>query len=350
MSSQLSVGRNRRWPSPRIVVFVALCLLSMGIATVYTIASAARVRDEASAAKAGDAATQAALAAVSAAPHLVYLQSSGDTFRRVVVAPLEPSAPALNTDLWCQRVHFAGGMGLCLGKDAFKGGAFIFNAEFEVTHEFAIAGLASRARVSADGRYGSVTVFVQGHSYADAGFSTRTAIVDMHTGDFVLGDLEELDVRKDGDSFDAIDRNFWGVTFVPGGTTFYATMGTGGRTYLLFGDFLSRTATVLRENVECPSLSPDGSQLVFKKQVSAGITGTTWELRLLDLATMDETTLGDLRNIDDQVEWLDDHRILYYLQDEGPPATIRPDLWVAGVDGSPPQLLRTGAFSPAVVR
>lgn len=343
--------RTLRWqrPSPKILAFVAICVLALGVATAQTLASASRVRDDESTAKRGGAAPLESLLALSKQPHMVFLQSTGDTYRRVALATFEPEADPLPTDLWCQRVYFAGGRGLCLGEDAYKGGAFIFDANYQVTNRFPAAGLASRARVSNDGQYGSFTVFVQGHSYAEAGFSTRTAIVDMATGKFVLEDLEKLDVRRNGARMDAVDRNFWGVTFVPGGTTFYATVGTGGQTYLIYGDFMQRTAVVLRENVECPSVSPDGKRIAFKKRVSSGLSGVKWELRVLELATMTESALGEQRNVDDQVEWLDNEHVMYSLPDEGPPATIRPDLWVAALDGSPARQLQTGAFSPAIV-
>lgn len=336
-------------PSLRIITFVVLCVACAGLAITHTLTSAARVREDESAAKGESGASPEAIAAIAAEPHLLFLQSSGDTFRRVALAPLEPDAPALATDLWCQRVYFSGGRGLCMGKDAFKGGAFIFNERFEVVHALDALGLTSRARVSRDGRFGAVTVFVQGHSYADAGFSTRTSIIDMESGKYVIEDLEEMDIRDNGRPVDAIDRNFWGVTFVPGSTTFYATVGTGGETYLVRGDFATRQGTVLRNNVECPSLSPDGTRVAFKKRVSSGLLGVKWELYVLDLETMVEFETGEHRNIDDQAEWLDNDTLIYYLHDEGPPATIRPDLWTARVDGSEPQRYRTGSFSPAVV-
>ena len=45
---------------------------------------------------------------------------------------------------------------------------------------------------------------------------------------------------------------------------------------------------------------------------------------MLDLATMKETPLAEKRPLDDQVEWLDDERVLY---------GIRPDTWVVPADG-----------------
>ncbi len=192
-----------------------------------------------------------------------------------------------------------------------------------------------------------MTVFVTGHSYADGGFSTSTVLIDMATG-ARLFDLEELAVTRDGQGFQAADFNFWGVTFTPDSNVFYATLATGGKAYLIRGDVAGRTATVIRYNVECPSLSPDGQRLAFKKRMSEGLSGVTWRLHVLDLATMEERPLPELRSVDDQVEWLDDGHLIYSLPDQGPPSTIRPDLWVVALDGEP-ELVATGAMSPAVV-
>ena len=66
---------------------------------------------------------------------------------------------------------------------------------------------------------------------------------------------------------------------------------------------------MIHENVECPSLSPDGTRIAFKKRT--GSKGTPWRLTVLDLATMRETPLSERRSVDDQAEWLDDGRVLY---------------------------------------
>jgi len=118
--------------------------------------------------------------------------------------------------------------------------------------------------VSPDGRYGAATVFVFGHSYADANFSTQTTMIDMASGTS-LGDLEEFTTTRDGVTWASEDFNFWGVTFVgEDSDVFYATVRSAGKTYLVEGDVEARTMRVLRENVECPSLSPDGTTIAFK--------------------------------------------------------------------------------------
>ena len=88
----------------------------------------------------------------------------------------------------------------------------------------------------------------------------------MTTGER-LGNLEDFSTWRDGVRIKAADFNFWGVTFARDPTTFYATLRTAGVTYLVRGDLALRKLTVLRENIECPSLSPDNRRIAFKKRV-----------------------------------------------------------------------------------
>jgi Tol biopolymer transport system component len=115
-------------------------------------------------------------------------------------------------------------------------------------------------------------------------------------------------------------------------------------------DTAARTARIVHEGVECPSLSPDETRIAFKKRV--GIANRVeWRPYVLDLATMTETALGETRNVDDQIEWLDDQHVVYALAESGPPRTTATDVWVVPVDGSaPPRVLIPQAYSPAVVR
>jgi hypothetical protein len=213
--------------------------------------------------------------------------------------------------LACERVYFAAGHGLCLGvaRSGVDYVATIFDSRFRPVHHFTLTGLPSRARVSANGRYGAATVFVAGHAYlgSSGGFSTTTTIVNMSTGD-VVGQLEQYSVSKDGRRFDSADFNFWGVTFARDSNRFYATLGTGGDHYLVEGDIRDRSMRVLRDGVECPSLSPDGERIAFKSRVGEE---TRWRIRVLDLATLTDHGVAEARSIDDQVEWLDDDTLVY---------------------------------------
>ena len=94
---------------------------------------------------------------------------------------------------------------------------------------------------------------------------------------------------------------------------------------------------MIAEGVECPSLSPDETRVAFKRR-----EGNNWRLHVLDLDTGREYPLAETRSVDDQVEWLDDERILYGLVK---------DVWVVPADGSgQPQIHIRDALSPAVVR
>ena len=283
----------------------------------------------------------------------------------VDIAVIDPSNTRAEADPWPERhrkrVHMAAGRGLCLGQTS-RGGAFTFDDTFQPRHEISVSGIPSRARVSPDGRYGAMTVFVRGHSYAAGGFSTQTTLVDMATGTMLGAEdedgdgggrpgLESFAVYRDGSRFEAEDANFWGVTFARDGDRFYATLGSGGKTYLIEGDIAGRQARILAENVECPSLSPSGTRLAYKKRVGGGgLSPIVWRLHLLDLATMTDAPLAEARNVDDQVEWLDEQHILYSLPDEDPSTSIRPDIWQLALDGSAARRIASGATSPAVVR
>jgi hypothetical protein len=213
-------------------------------------------------------------------------------------------------DLACERVYYAGGAGICMGvaPSGVDYDAEIFDSQLRPQHKIALTGFPSRARVSADGRYGAMTVFVSGDSYLESSsaFSTRTTIVDMKSGK-QLGQLEQFDVSKDGKPFDAIDFNFWGITFAADPNRFYATLGTGDHHYLVEGDVRARSLRVLRDGVECPSLSPDGKQIAFKSLIDE----SHWRLRVLDLATLEDHAVDETRSIDDQVEWLDANTLAY---------------------------------------
>lgn len=346
-SAAAGAATQRRLGSPRVIGFVLLCLACVLVGGGYALRAASKQR--AARLPAGPVSDAASLAAVRAGPHLVFLESDGALYGDGTVAVVsldDLDAPRLYTAEHCQRVYAGAAGGICLGAGADllrTGGAQLFDRDFSERASVPAAGLPSRARLSPDGRWAAMTLFVYGDSYAAGSFSTRTSIVDV-AGGSIVAELESWTVLRDDVPFQSIDFNFWGVTFTRDGERFYATLGTGGKTYLVEGDLASRQMRILRENVECPSLSPDGRRLVFKKRISDGPL-PVWRLHLLDLATMRETPLMETRNVDDQVEWLDEGHILY-----SPPAA-RPEIWVAAVDGGePPRLLLTRAMSPAVVR
>ena len=302
-------------------------------------------------------ATLTALPAASAGPTLLFRSTAlGDSYGHLSLTnPDASSGPRLVAPLQCDRVHFAAGHGICL--QARRGAltsyhAQIFDRSFRVVHSVELAGPPSRARMSPDGRFAAMTVFVSGHSYASPGFTTRSSVLDVASGKWLVEDLEAFTVDRAGAAFKAADFNFWGITFTRDGRRFYATLGTAGKTYLVEGDLALRRMRVIFDDVECPSLSPDNRRVAYKRRIPAGALGRyVWQLRVLDLASGQERALAaETRSVDDQVEWLDDHEIVYALPAETQQSSAATNIWALRVDGSaPPRLLTPLAFSPAVL-
>src|SRR5262249_52856044 len=225
-----------------------------------------------------------------ARPHVLFRSTApGPTFGRLTVAPLDHLEPRLPTPLSCERVSFARGgastadRGLCLRSERGvfnRYSAVLVDAHLNGAAAIKLQGLPSRTRASADGRVGAITVFVVGDDYA-ADFSTRTTLIDLASGD-EIGELEQFTTWRNGARFHAVDFNFWGVTFAADGNTFYASLRTARTTYLVRGDLALRKLTVVRENVECPSLSPDNRLLAYKRRV--GPSPDSWRIHVLDLA------------------------------------------------------------------
>jgi hypothetical protein len=294
------------------------------------------------------------LAARPGGPGLMFVSvASDDTFERVAIANLDtPQSGAFVSDLGCKRVYFAADRGICLTTGGAQGPdgpvttwtADVFDRAFTRLHRIPLDGLPSRVRVSPDGRRAAATMFVSGHSYA-AGFSTQTMILDIVNGETVA-DLETLETWRDGQFIWAEDFNFWGVTFAKDSDTFYATLDTGGISYLVKGSVNQGVMHIVRPRVECPSLSPDNRRIAFKRRIGKRELGW-WQVAVLDLESMTETLVhSETRSVDDQVEWLDNDRVAYYLATEG----VTPGVWAVRVDNTAtPQLILADAYSPAVV-
>ncbi|MFI6848559.1 TolB-like translocation protein [Kitasatospora sp. NBC_00085] len=242
-----------------------------------------------------------------------------------------PDGPRTSSGVQCLRFYTAGGTGICLQaergalQDTYR--AVVLDDHLRELRSFPAAGIPTRSRVSPSGHLAAWTVFVSGDSYAGTDFSTRTSIVDVRDGN-LRENLEAFDLIKDGKPDRAPDVNVWGVTFADD-DTFYATAATGGQTYLVRGDLAARTLTTLHQNVECPSLSPDGTRIAYKKRVPGLPADAPWRLYVLDLATMTETATAEQRNIDDQAVWTDGSTLLYAL-----PGDFGADLWSVPADGT----------------
>jgi len=278
--------------------------------------------------------------------------ASGEGYGHVASVPLDdPTAARAVSGIACDRVDATVAEVSCLrtvrGITPLYTGT-LYGADGAQLSEWPLSGIPSRTRISADGAMIATTAFVTGHSYATIGFSTETTIHSPDGSD--LGNLEDWTLTIDGAASAPVDRNYWGITFADG-DAFYATVGmtTQGVTYLVKGSLSERSLTSLAENVECPSLSPDGTRIAFKR-VTAGSGPTVhWTPAVYDLETGAITLLPEQRPIDDQIGWLDDDTILYGMPRED--AVGDYDVWALAADASgKPSVFIEHAWSPAVVR
>ncbi len=334
----------------RIVAFGVL----VGVALIVAVAAVVLAAGGKDPVAAGGGPTVPVSRALIDAPHIVFRDTArGAGYGRVGIVPLaNPAARPAITGMSCDRVYVAGGRGLCLragrGVITTYRGIIFDPRTFREERSFSLPGNPSRARVSADGKLVAYTVFVTGDGYNQVGFSTRTFIRDAATGR-ELAQLERFTTRRDGRIIHAANFNFWGVTFARDDNTFYATLGSADKTYLVQGDLARREMKVLREGVECPSLSPDSTRIAFKQREGGGVGPVHWRPAVLDLATLRARTLADTRNVDDQIEWYDNDHVSYGLP-EGPSSPVT-DIWKVQADGGGrPERVMTGAWSPAVVR
>ena len=334
-------------PKQRVWLITLATLVLLGGAAGYGVAAFANAQQRAAAPSAVDTVTDA----VATGPRVVFRNTASGVGYGLVasVQREDPAGARTLTSVACDRVYATQRNGMCLHIDrgvvtTFSG--TLFDARWNEVRSWPLPGIPSRTRISSDSSLVSSTAFITGESYATVGFSTQTVISSVDGTEH--GNLEDFTLLVNGTRITAADKNIWGVTFSADDTVFYATAASGGRTWLARGDLTARTLTAIKDNAECPSLSPDGSHIAYKKNVGT-VSEPYWGIAVLDFVTGIETLLPEKSNVDDQMEWLDDHTLLYGLAS----ADIVGDstVWSIPIDGaSTPRVFIEHAWSPSVVR
>lgn len=277
--------------------------------------------------------------------------SPGAHYGEVASVPLaDPSAKRTDTGLLCDRVYATHENLMCLHTDTGTHTSFqatLYDAAGDQLQSWPLPGFPSRTRISSDSSLVAQTSFVTGSSYGTAGFSTQTTISAVNGIDY--GNLEAFQLLVDGQKITG-DREIWGVTFASDDNTFFATAMSGGRIWLVRGNLRARALVAVKDGAECPSLSPDGTRVAYKKNISTTAV-KHWTLAVLDFATGDEKELPIPASVsvDDQAEWLDDGTLLYGLAD--PKAPGNSTVYAVKADGSAgPTVFLEHAWSPSVVR
>ncbi|WP_329399914.1 TolB-like translocation protein [Streptomyces lydicus] len=333
----------------RLVVLLVTVVVLGAVAVGATLHAAGRAARKDRAQAGGPAVTPGAVRLDD--PHHAFFRNMawGPHRDEITAVPAgRLSGPRTASGVRCLRFHAAAGTGICLEavhgelRDSYR--AVVLDRRLHALRRYDLAGTPTRARVSPSGRTVAWTVFVSGDSYAGTAFSTRTSVLDTRSW-HLDANLETYALTVDGHRVHTADINVWGVTFADD-THFYATAATGGTTYLVRGDRTARTLRALHSNVECPSLSPDGTRIAYKKRVRGADPDAPWRLYVLDLRSLRETATGEHRNIDDQAVWRDGHTLVYSL-----PGDFGSDLWTVPADGTgAPHLLVSAALAPAFDR
>ena len=221
---------------------------------------------------------------ILAGPHVVFRNTLlGPDYGKAAVAALStPDGPRAILPLTCERLYATVDSGVCLSLRRGLAPTYrisTLDAHLSVVSSAGLVGIPSRTRISADGSLVATTTFVSGHDYATAAFSTQTIL--RRTGSAPI-DLESWSTRlPDGTTMDASDKNYWGITFAPDDDTFFATAASAGTTWLVQGSVRAQSMKALRTDAECPSVSPDGHRIAYKKRLPGSKSGE-WRLVVLD--------------------------------------------------------------------
>ena len=248
---------------------------------------------------------------------VVIHREPGEDYGRLAIRHKDGTRTLLNRR--CLRVDISAGNGICLSQDEGDGSPRYTSTFFDATDPALRAiksygtPLPSRARVSADGSLATTTGFVDGTSYEDSTVEITTIVtIDSFDSTSPLIGLNQFNVEDSDPEYNGSDRKFWGVTFVDN-EQFYVTGFFADVPLIVRGNISNRSMELTGLEGSCPSLSPDGETLVYKRTRD----DDGFDLVAVELASGDSWTLGETRSVNDQVAWLDNETILYAIHPDG---------------------------------
>lgn len=333
------LGTRWRW-----ILLSVVAVLALGAASLYAVQAYGRYQDRST----GHSAAEVT-GVIPLGDRMVFRNTArGEGYGMAAAVSLDdPAGRRTLTNLPCDRVDATVEMLSCMR--IVRGIPTTFETEVMDSVQQRVArwdlpGIPSRTRVS-DGGLVATTSFVTGHSYAADGFSTETVVHGVNGADY--GNLQEFTILIDGKELSAVDRNVWGVSFLSE-NEFFATVASGGKTWLVAGNLHERTLISVTTNSECPSVSPDKTRVAYKK-LRPGPGPVHWDIAVLDLDSKEEQQITLDQGFDDQLEWLDDQTLLFGQPRKG--AIGDSDVYsIRAEAAAQPQLLVEHAWSPSVVR
>ena len=265
---------------------------------------------------------------------LVVNRAPGEDYGRLAIRHADGSRTLLERE--CTRVHIAAERGVCLsqidGVVTSFATSFFDPATPETTIKSYASALPSRARISPDGRFSSVTAFISGASYEDigGGSSTIVTIDDIDGSGNTLTSLVQYEVDSDDPRYDNLEPQYWGMTFA-NDDEFYVTGFFGDEPEVMRGSIETQTLVPTGWDGSCPSLSPDGKTIVFKEPRLDG----GFSLAAVDIESGRRWVINESKSVDDQVEWLDNDTILYAVHPDGGDTPVQPEFCLLYTSPSP---------------
>lgn len=328
----------------RMLILVLLSLMLLGAAGIYSVQAFLSYRERTS----GGSVSTVSTTAIAGDRIIFRNTAMGDGYGALATVSLkDPSGARSISSIACDRVDQNNGLISCMRTLRGIPTTFedqVLDTDGTVQATFSLPGIPNRTRVS-DGGLVATTSFITGHSYAAGSFSTETTVRNTRGEDF--GNLENFAMTVDGKEMTATDRNVWGVSFISE-DSFFATAASSGETWLMKGSLSHRSMESVRNNAECPSVSPDGTKVAYKKRTGNGPT-VHWDIAVLDLQSGRETVIALAQGFDDQLEWLDNQRLLIGVPRSG--AVGDSDVYVIDAQAdAEPQMFIEHAWSPSVVR